>query len=230
MIIMEDGNLKFFKLDYSGSFEEIRTDSPLELFTLVDILAIYISIQKRMYIWIGKKATQSLRKYIPQIRTRFSEKLPELKILRNITIESGSEPSDFFQFISFTWTELNSHIEEQEAKLEPILKKIEILKVKVINLANSEEYEEAIRFSEEIIEFSKKVKDKALEKEQRDNIKELKSKAKNKIDIDQLPIMLDTDIISRYYGFQPGQVIEIKRTNLYDTIVQHSLSYRVVKE
>ena len=186
MIIMEDGNLKFFKLDYSGSFEEIRTDSPLELFTLVDILAIYISMQKRMYIWIGKKATQSLRKYIPQIRTRFSEKLPELKILRNITIESGSEPSDFFQFISFTWTELNSHIEEQEAKLEPILKKIEILKGKVINLANSEEYEEAIRFSEEIIEFSKKVKDKALENEQRDNIKDLKSKAKNKIDIDKI--------------------------------------------
>ena len=53
---------------------------------------------------------------------------------------------------------------------------------------------------------------------------------RNDISIDQIPTMLTSDIISRYYGFQPGQVIEIKRTNLYDTIVQHSLSYRVVKE
>jgi len=52
---------------------------------------------------------------------------------------------------------------------------------------------------------------------------------RNKISIDKLPIILTTDMISRYYGFKPGQVIEIKRINLYDTIVQESLSYRVVK-
>ena len=53
---------------------------------------------------------------------------------------------------------------------------------------------------------------------------------KNDISIDQLPTILTTDMISRYYGFQTGQVIEIKRTNLYDTIVQYSTSYRVVKD
>ena len=41
---------------------------------------------------------------------------------------------------------------------------------------------------------------------------------------------LTTDMISRYYGFQTGQVIKINRTNLYDTIVQNSISYRAVKE
>lgn len=59
--------------------------------------------------------------------------------------------------------------------------------------------------------------------EQRDFLK------RNNISIDKLPIMLTTDMISRYYGFRPGQVIEIKRVNLYDTMVQESLSYRVVK-
>jgi len=53
---------------------------------------------------------------------------------------------------------------------------------------------------------------------------------RNNISIDQIPSILTTDMISRYYGFRTGQVIEIKRTNFYDTIVQHSTSYRVVKE
>ena len=53
---------------------------------------------------------------------------------------------------------------------------------------------------------------------------------RNKISIDQIPIILATDMISRYYGFKPGQVIEIKRANLYETLVQESLSYRVVKD
>jgi len=183
---MEEQGLKFFKLDYSGSFKEIITDSPLDLFTLVDILAIYIPIQKRMYIWIGKWATQSLRNYIPQIRTRFSEKLPELKILRNITIESGSEPSDFFQPFKFTWETLNSHIDEQETKLKPIIREIDSFKEQIVKLTNLEEYEEAIILSKKIIELSKKIEDIALENEQKDNIKDLRRRAKLKISTDKV--------------------------------------------
>ena len=183
---MEEQGLKFFKLDYSGSFKEITTDSPLDLFTLVDILAIYIPMQKRMYIWIGKRATQSLRNFIPQIRTRFSEKLPELKILRNITIESGSEPSDFFQPFKFTWETLNSHIDEQETKLKPIIKEIDSFKEQIVKLTNLEEYEEAITLSKKIIELSKKIEDKALENEQKDNIKDLRRSAKLRISTDKV--------------------------------------------
>ncbi len=183
---MEEQGLKFFKLDYSGSFKEINTDSPLDLFTLVDILAIYIPMQKRMYIWIGKWATQSLRNYIPQIRTRFSEKLPELKILRNITIESGSEPSDFFQPFKFTWETLNSHIDEQETKLKPIINEIDSLKEQIVKLTNLEEFEEAITLSKEIINLSKEIEDKALENEQKDNIKDLRRRGKLKISKDKV--------------------------------------------
>jgi DNA-directed RNA polymerase subunit H (RpoH/RPB5) len=60
--------------------------------------------------------------------------------------------------------------------------------------------------------------------EQRDFLK------RNNLSIDQLPIILTTDIIVRYYGFKVGQIIQINRTNFYETIVQNSLSYRVVKE
>lgn len=52
----------------------------------------------------------------------------------------------------------------------------------------------------------------------------------NNISIDQMPILLTTDIISRYYGFTPGQVVEIKRINMFDTMVPDSLYYRAVKD
>jgi DNA-directed RNA polymerase I, II, and III subunit RPABC1 len=54
--------------------------------------------------------------------------------------------------------------------------------------------------------------------------------SKNNISIDQMPIILSSDMISRYYGFKPGQIIEIKRVNLYETLIQESISYRAVKE
>ena len=54
--------------------------------------------------------------------------------------------------------------------------------------------------------------------------------SKNNISIDQMPIILSSDMISRYYGFKPGQIIEIKRVNLYETLIQNSLAYRAVKE
>ena len=54
--------------------------------------------------------------------------------------------------------------------------------------------------------------------------------SKNNISIDQIPIILSSDMISRYYGFKPGQIIEIKRINLYETLIQESLAYRAVKE
>ena len=179
---MEISNLKIFKLDYSGSFDEISIENAqiIDFFTLIDILAIYVPIQKRMYIWVGKNATQSLRSYIPDVRMRFSEKLPELKILRNITIESGSEPSDFFQFINFNWDQLKAHIKEQEVKLEPIIREITSSKRKLADAVKQEDYGEGIKISENIIQLAKEINDQALEKEQEDLIKDLKEKSKIK--------------------------------------------------
>ena len=185
---MEISNLKIFKLDYSGSFDEISIENAqiIDFFTLIDILAIYVPIQKRMYIWVGKNATQSLRSYIPDVRMRFSEKLPELKILRNITIESGSEPSDFFQFINFNWDQLKAHIKEQEVKLEPIIREITSSKRKLADAVKQEDYGEGIKISENIIQLAKEINDKALEKEQEDLIKDLKEKSKIKSSVENV--------------------------------------------
>jgi hypothetical protein len=183
---MEPMNLKIFKLDYSGSFEEVKSENIMELFSLFSILAIYVPIQKRMYIWIGKNANQSLKKHIAQTRALFSTNFPELKILRNITIESGSEPSDFFQFIGFDWEELNDHLKKQEEELNPIIKKVNDLLIKQNKQIDSEKYEEAIRLASKISDLSNEIKNDALKREQKDLIVELKQKLEQKTDLDEI--------------------------------------------
>ena len=171
---------KFYKLNYSGKFEEIITKKPLELFTLYTILAIYIPKEKRMYIWVSKNATQSLRKFIPQIRQLFNVELPDLRILRNITIESGEEPFDFFEKLEFSKDHLEEHIDAQESKIKPAISEINELKEKSEDLIEKEEYIEAIKISEQIIESAQKIDDKALIIDQEDLITNLKEKNKLK--------------------------------------------------
>ncbi|TFG27748.1 MAG: hypothetical protein EU532_06830 [Promethearchaeota archaeon] len=185
---MEAVNLKIFKLNYSGNFDEIKSENVLELFSLVNVLAVYVPMQKRMYIWIGKNATQGLKKHIAQTRALFStqKEFSDLKILRNITIESGSEPSDFFQFIGFSWEDLKAHIKKQEESQAPIIKKISSLQSKQTKLIDTEKYDEAIKISEQIIELAKQINDEALETEQQDIITNLKEKSEIKTDLDKI--------------------------------------------
>jgi len=177
--MMED-QPKFYKLNYSGKFEEIITETPLELFTLYTILAIYIPKEKRMYIWVSKNATQSLRKFIPQIRQLFNVELPDLRILRNITIESGEEPFDFFEKLDFSKNQLEEHVDAQESKIKPAISEINELKEKSEDLIEKEEYMEAIKISDQIIESAQRIDDKALIKDQEDLIANLKERNKLK--------------------------------------------------
>ncbi len=204
-------NLKIFKLNYSGNFDEVKSDNVLEIFSLVNILSIYVPMQKRMYIWIGKNVTQSLKKHIAQTRALFTTQFPELKILRNITIEAGSEPSDFFQFIGFSYEELNDHLTKQEEALAPILKKIDALVSEQTKLIDSEKYSEAIKISEDIIALSLEINDTALEKEQEDIITQLKEKSEIKTDIDKIK----------------NETLEIK--NKFEKLIETKISANIIE-
>ena len=93
--------MKFFKLTYSGSFEELDGEKILDYFNLYNIITIYHPVKKTMYIWTGKRSAQTLKRHIASIRQIFSKEFPRLNVLRYITIESGSESEQFFELIYY---------------------------------------------------------------------------------------------------------------------------------
>ncbi|MFW9930957.1 MAG: hypothetical protein ACFFD1_16330 [Candidatus Thorarchaeota archaeon] len=176
-------NIKVFKLTYSGKFTELSADTELHYFNLFDIIAVYVTNQKRMYVWIARKAAQSLKNHIPQIRQIFSKEYPELIILRNITIDEGFEPPEFFELMNFTRDELLQHLKNIETNLLPIILEINRLKNDVDQYFISEEYEKAIFQAKKIMQIAQKIEDESLERDQRDFIQEaqIKVKAKEKL-------------------------------------------------
>lgn len=176
-------NIKVFKLTYSGKFIESSGANQLDYFNLFDIIAVYINNQKRMYVWVAKKASQSLRNHIPQIRRIFSREYPELVILRNVTVDAGSEPPEFFELMDFNQEELVQHLRNIETNLLPIISEINRLKNDVDKYFIAEDYEKAIFQSKKIIDLAQKIKDESLERDQQEFIREaeIKEKAKKKL-------------------------------------------------
>jgi len=52
----------------------------------------------------------------------------------------------------------------------------------------------------------------------------------NDITIDQLPVIPSTDIIARYYGMRPGQIVRIERENMYESMIMKSVTYKAIRD
>jgi len=176
---MVENVIKTFKLNYDGTFDEIAYENIKEVFTIVNILAIYIQKIKTMYIWIGRNATQALKHHVAQIRVLLKEEFPDFRIIRNITCEMRSEPYEFFKNLNITKDDLFEIINYQEKIVLPVLEKIEELKEKSEKSIESEEYEKAIELLKEIIGLAEKIQDDALITEQKGLISELTEKFDN---------------------------------------------------
>ncbi len=172
--------IKTFKLNFDGTFDEIAYENIKDVFTIVNILAIYIQKIKTMYIWIGRNATQALKNHITQIRVLLKDEFPDFRIIRNITFDMRAEPLEFFINLNMKKEELYEIINYQEKTVLPILEKVESLKKKSENLIKSEQYKNAIKLLKEIKELAKKIQDDALETEQIKLISELAEKYQNK--------------------------------------------------
>jgi hypothetical protein len=127
---------------------------------------------------MGKKATQSLKRHIPQIRGMISRSYPELKILRNITIESGLEPPEFLNIIGIEEEILKSNIKKLEVRLLPVLSEINRLKEKSDKFFISNNYGEAIELAQKIVNLARDIKDDSLEQDQINFINEAHIRAR----------------------------------------------------
>jgi len=183
---MSETGLKIFKLNFDGSFDEISYENIKDVFTIVNILAIYVSQKKTMYIWIGRNATQSLKNHISNIRVLVKEEFPDFRIIRNFTFEMRDEPFEFFQNLNISKEELYKIIDYQEKVMLPTLKKIDTLKTKLESLIDTEDYANAIKTSEEIIVLANQIDDNAVLTEQKRLITEIKLKNEDKQIIDEI--------------------------------------------
>ena len=177
---MSQNLIKTFRLNYDGTFEEIDYHNIKDVFTIVNILAIYIQKKRIMYVWIGKSATQALKNHIVKIRVLLKDKFPQFRILRNITFEMRSEPYDFFENLNIDKEELYAHINHQEKVVLPIIEKIDELKTKAEKLIKSQEFDKAVVNLEEVIVFAQKIKDEATIREQRKRISDLTQQGDDK--------------------------------------------------
>lgn len=159
---MSETGLKIFKLNFDGSFDKVSYENIKDVFSIVNILAIYLSQKKTMYIWIGRNATQALKNHISNIRVLVKEEFPDFRIIRNFTFEMRDEPFEFFKNLNITKEELYKILDYQEKVMLPTLRKIDTLKTKLENLIDSEDYANAIKTSEEIIVLANKIEDDAV--------------------------------------------------------------------
>jgi len=171
-------DIKIYKLNYSGTVEEIPQENLLNQFNLFDILTFYVFNQKHMYIWIGKRASQTLKGHIPKIREIFSKDYPELNILRYITVESGTEPLNLLEILNLPQKELNNHLKNLEMKLLPFLSEINRLKGAADKKFMAEDYNAAIDLAEKILRISNDINDESLEVDQRNFIDEARIRNK----------------------------------------------------
>jgi len=176
---MVENIIKTFKLNYDGSFDEIAYENIKDVFTIVNILTIYIQKIKTMYIWIGRNATQALKNHVAQIRVLLKEEFPQFRIIRNITFDMRSEPYEFFKNLNITKDELYEIINYQEKIILPVLEKINELKAESEKSIESEQYKKAIELLKDIIGLAEKIQDDALVTEQKRVISKLTEKFEN---------------------------------------------------
>ena len=176
---MVESVIKTFKLNYDGTFDEVAYENLKEVFTIVNILAIYIQKIKTMYIWIGRNATQALKNHVARIRVIMKEEFPQFRIIRNITFDMRSETYEFFKNLNITKEELYEIINYQEKTVLPVLDKIVELKEKSKKSIESKQYKSSIELLKEIIGLAEEIQDDALVTEQKRLISKLTGKFEN---------------------------------------------------
>ncbi len=185
---MAEKIIRTFKLNFDGTFDEIAYEHIKEVFTIVNILAIYINKIKTIYIWIGRNSTQALKNHISQIRILLKDEFPNFRIIRNITFDMRAEPLEFFENLNIKKEDLYEIINYQEKTVLPILEKVDTLKTNSEKLIESEEYSSAIEILKEIIELGIKIQDDALITEQTRLISELTEKYENKEIVNEIEV------------------------------------------
>jgi hypothetical protein len=231
--------IKIFKLNFDGSFDDISYADIQDAFTIINVLAIYIESEKIMYSWIGSSAPQSLMKHLPHLRIIIKEEFPEFRIIRYITIGMREEPFNFFEKLPIAKEDLYKQIDQQEERILPILKEIKEFEVKTNEQIDEGQYEEAIETLAETIKLAQNIDDEALETEQRRKISDITENHINRrimAEVQEETIKLRRvfyDLLDNDDNIGAHKVIDefkAKYENLYDLTLNSSAKALIKKD
>ena len=231
--------IKIFKLNYDGTFDDISYTDLKDAFTITSIIAIYINKERTIYSWIGSNASQSLLNHIPRLRVIIKEEFPEFRIIRYITIGMKEEPFDFFDKLNIAKEELHAQIEQQEKKILPVLEKIEEIEKKSEKMVDDGNFREAIIILGESIKLAKVIKDEALETEHKRRLSEITEthinrKIVSEIQEETLKVRRNFyDFLDRDDNFGAHKLInDFKSTyeNIYDLTLNSSAKALIKKD
>lgn len=228
---MNESKFKIFKLNSSGTLDNLSHITALESFNSNNILVIYVFKQKIMYTWIGKDVQISLKKNIPNIRMLFSKEFPDYPVLRNIIVEAGFEPKKFLDALSITLGQLIDHIEKPEIIPESAYTESDLPKIQENNQVKVSDFEKIIEADQRVIEQSR----------ERENISIKEKIEKRKIAQKELEDLFESD----QKEFELKRLAEIKNNinsmlrksfeafnhgNLYDVLKEHKEISELLKE
>lgn len=181
---MQNQGLKVFKISYSGEIEEISRNNLLDLFSLLNVIGFYSLRKKKLYIWVGSFASQTIKNYIVKFRQIFKTDYPQYSVLRYITIESKNEPHEFFENTGISKKALDKKISLEEEIYEEhdlIIAQIKKLKDEADFYFENEQFEQTISIAKKIIENAKEIDDRSLIRDQIEFISEAEARARAKL-------------------------------------------------
>ncbi len=223
---METQDIKLFKILYSGEIESIESENIIQYFSDLKIIAFYVPQKKRLYTWIGKDCSSTLKNYIANMRHTFGEEFPYLRVLRYITVESMEEPFDFLSDVGISKQTIHEKLStkrEEYEKNQALVSKIKAFKKETDDYFENKQFKQAIESAREVIQLAREIDDDVLVKDQKNLIAEAKARLKAESILDEIrkeKKVIKEKLFSLEYNKSQDKVNE-----LYDYVEQFKSKY-----
>jgi hypothetical protein len=161
-----------YRLTAEGKLEPVKPEELLDNFVSVNILAIYLIKQKRLYVWIGENAPRELRNQIPIIEHTILKNHPLFTILRHFTLEGfRPETEELLDNLRISIEDYKKRTTEFAQFQEQTAAKLKEAKEKAQEAFKAEKFDDAINYANEVIDLSEKLFDQITRQEMEKFIK-----------------------------------------------------------
>lgn len=151
-----------YRLEHDGQLVPIKPEELPNNFVPVNILAIYVIKNKRLYIWVGDNASRTLRNMIATIEGIVLKNHPLFTILRHFIIEGfKAETEELLDLTKISTADYKKRMTDFDTLKQDLTQKMEIAKRNMDEAFNAEKFDEAITEANKVLDYSEKLFDNA---------------------------------------------------------------------